>query len=71
MNFITNLAISIYITSTIFMLYIHFSSLPYLRKQGIRTIHPYFFIIIFVPIIHTIKCFKIMARAQKIAKRGM
>ena len=74
MNWIVNVAVSIWLTSTIFMLIFYFNAKTIFAREG-KTLHlPFNFFILthFCPIIHTIKCFKIMRRyAEFKAERGM
>jgi len=75
MHIIINLAISIYLTSTIFMLacWMNAVATTY-RKTGKIFVMPIsrFLYVHFCPIVHTVKCFKIMKRATELAKeRGL
>lgn len=65
MKFIINLIIAIWTTSTLFMLFFWANALiqTYLRDRKIFLLPlPYFLLIHFCPIIHTIKCFEILRR---------
>ncbi len=74
LNWIVNVAISVWLTSTIFMLGFYFNAkIGFIREGKIfRMPLPVFVMMHFCPIIHTIKCFKIMRRyAELKAQRGM
>lgn len=70
MRFIINLAISVYLTSTIFMLacWINAVVVTFHETGKIFTMPLGQFIYFhFCPIVHTVKCFKIMKRAAELA----
>ena len=63
LQFIINVAISVWMTSTIFMLYFYFRFvIHYFRKTGEIVVMPLgaWIFYHFCPIIHTIKCFENM-----------
>ena len=74
LNWIVNVAISVWLTSTIFMLGFYFNAkIRFLREGKVFRMPLSLFVILhFCPIIHTIKCFKVMRRyAELKAQRGM
>ena len=74
MNWIVNVAVAIWLTSTFFMLFFYINAkIGFARGGKDFRIPPFLFIVThFCPIIHTIKCFKIMRRyAELKAQRGM
>lgn len=74
LKFIINVAISVWITSTLFMLFFWASAfVNTLRQEGKIFLMPFgkFLYLHFCPIVHTVKCFKIMRRTAELAKRGM
>ena len=74
MNFIVNVAIAIWMTSSLFMLFFYFNALITYAREGRKFRLPLslFLWVTFMPIVHTRKCFKIMKRSAELAKeRGM
>ena len=75
MRIITNLAISIYLTSTIFMLicWVNAVRVTFIQTGKIFVIPIVHFLYLhFCPIVNTVKCFKIMKREAQLKKeRGM
>lgn len=74
MNFILQLCISVYITSTIFMLRNYFGTKRTFEKKGKAFAMPFpiFIWLHFMPIVHTVELVKIELRAREIAKeRGL
>ena len=74
MNFILELAVAIYITSTIFMLHHYFGVKAMFARKGRRFYMPFwcFLWMHFMPIIHTVELVKIERRAKEIARqRGL
>ena len=74
LKFVINLAISVWITSTFFMLFFWANAfITTLRNDGKVFLIPFgkFLYIHFCPIVHTVKCFKIMRRTAELEKRGM
>lgn len=74
LNWIVNVAISVWLTSTIFMLVFYVNAQISLAREGkvLRIPLGIFLVHHFCPIVHTIKCFKIMRRCAELkAKRGM
>ena len=78
LKFVINLAISVWITSTLFMLFFWANAfITTLRSDGKVFLIPFgkFLYIHFCPIVHTVKCFKIMRRTAELKaqaeKRGM
>lgn len=75
LKFIINVAISVWTTSTLFMLFFWANAfITTLRHDGKVLIMPFgkFLYLHFCPIIHTIKCFKVMRRyAELKVERGM
>lgn len=74
LNWIANVAISIWLTSTVFMLIFYANAKVSFAREGktFRIPLPIFVMTHFCPIIHTIKCFKIMRRYYQLkAERGM
>lgn len=62
LHFLTTLAVSIWLTSTIFMLTFYFITRNTLRQRGQALQFPflYFIYIHFCPIVHTIKAIQIL-----------
>lgn len=74
MNWIANVAVSIWLTSTAFMLIFYINAKIGFAREGktLRIPLPIFVMMHFCPIIHTIKCFKVMRRYVELkAQRGM
>lgn len=78
LKFVINVAISVWITSTLFMLFFWANAfITTLRKEGKIFLMPLgqFLYIHFCPIVHTVKCFEIMRRyvelKEQTVKRGM
>lgn len=74
LNWIVKIAISVWLTSTIFMLVFYFNAQLSLVRKGkcLRIPLGIFLIHHFCPVVHTYKCFKIMKRSAELAKeRGM
>ena len=74
MNWIVNIAIAIWLTSSLFMLVFYFNAKISFAREGkiLRIPVGVFIIHHFCPIIHTVKCFKIMKRTAELkAQRGM
>ena len=73
-KFVINVAISVWITSTLFMLFFWANAfISTFRQEKKIFLMPFgkFLYIHFCPIVHTIQCFKIMRRTAELAKRGM
>ena len=69
LKFVINVAISVWTTSTLFMLFFWVSAfITTLRQDGKVFIIPIgkFLYLHFCPIVHTIQCFKIMRRAAEL-----
>lgn len=69
LKFIVMLAISVWTTSTLFMLFFWASAfISNLRENGKIFLMPIgaFLYIHFCPIVHTVKCFKIMRRTAEL-----
>ena len=65
LKLITELAISIYLTSTLFMLFFYFNAMivTYRREKRILKMPlPMFLYVHFCPIVHTKKCIQILIR---------
>ena len=74
LNWIVNVAISVWLTSTIFMLVFYINAKIRFAREGMTLRIPLSIFVMahFCPIVHTIKCFKIMRRyAELKAQRGM
>ena len=74
LKFVVEVAIAVWTTSTLFMLFFWASAfVNTLRQEGKIFLMPIgtFLYIHFCPIVHTVKCFKIMRRTAELAKRGM
>lgn len=74
LKFVVEVAIAVWTTSTLFMLFFWTNAfISTLRKDGKVFLMPFgtFLFIHFCPIVHTVKCFKIMRRTAELAKRGM
>lgn len=74
LKFIAMLAISVWTTSTLFMLFFWANAfVTTLRQDGkifLMSIGTFLYIH-FCPIVHTVQCFKIMRRSAELAKRGV
>lgn len=73
-KFVVEVAIAVWTTSTLFMLFFWANAfITTLRKDGKVLMMPLvpFLYLHFCPIVHTVKCFKIMRRTTELAKRGM
>lgn len=70
MNFFVNVAISMYITSTIFMFYLYIDAKKAFAREGIKFSMPLpvFLWAHFLPIVHTVKLIKIWLRAMRLEK---
>ena len=74
LKFVIEVAIAVWTTSTLFMLFFWANAfISTLRQDGKIFLMPLgtFLFIHFCPIVHTVKCFKIMRRTAELAKRGM
>lgn len=74
LKFVVEVAIAVWTTSTLFMLFFWASAfVNTLRQEGKIFLMPFnqFLYLHFCPIVHTVKCFKIMRRTAELAKRGM
>ena len=74
LKFVVEVAIAVWTTSTLFMLFFWANAfISTLRQDGKIFLMPLgtFLYIHFCPIVHTVKCFKIMRRTAELAKRGM
>ena len=74
LKFVVEVAIAVWTTSTLFMLFFWANAfITTLRQDGKVFLMPLgtFLFIHFCPIVHTVKCFKIMRRTAELAKRGM
>lgn len=66
LKFVINVAISVWITSTLFMLFFWANAfITTLRQDGKIFLMPFgkFLYFHFCPIVHTVQCFKIMRRS--------
>lgn len=70
MNFFVNVAISMYITSTFFMLYLYINIKKAYAREGVKFSMPHsvFLWTHFIPIVHTVKLIKIWLRAMRLEK---
>ena len=74
LKFVVEVAIAVWTTSTLFMLFFWANAfISTLRQDGKIFLMPLgtFLFIHFCPIVHTVKCFKIMRQTAELAKRGM
>ena len=74
LKFIIMLAVSIWLTSSLFMLFFWANAfITTLRKDGKIFLMPFghFLYFHFCPIVHTVKCFKIMRQMAELTKRGV
>ena len=74
LKFVVEVAIAVWTTSTLFMLFFWASAfVNTFRQEGKIFLMPFsqFLYLHFCPIVHTVKCFKIMRRTAELAKRGM
>jgi len=74
LKFVVEVAIAVWTTSTLFMLFFWANAfITTLRQDGKVFLMPLgtFLFIHFCPIVHTVKCFKIMRRTAELTKRGM
>ena len=74
LKFVVEVAISVWTTSTLFMLFFWanaFISTFQQEKKVLLMPFGQFLYIHFCPIVHTVKCFKIMRRSAELAKRGV
>jgi len=75
MKIIIEVALSIWLTSSLFMLYfwaVSFFSFYHYQKKVLRMPLGSFLYIHFCPIVHTVKCFRIMRRYAELKReRGL
>lgn len=75
MRIIIEIFLSIYITSTLFMLYYWLNAtISFYRREGkiLFMPIPYFLLIHFCPIVNSVRCFKIMKKIVQLrGQRGM
>lgn len=74
LNFVINLAISVWITSSLFMLVFYIKVVMSFAAKGKHFKMPFgmFIYVTFCPIVHTVKCFKVLRRYRQLKQeRGV